>query len=76
MIVLFLNAIYSCDDWGEVASSIVQLQEQAAKEAAALAAKKAYEANFANCSGDVEGARQLAEAAAAAAAQNRKVESQ
>ncbi|KAL1551422.1 transcription factor IIIB 90 kDa subunit-like [Salvia divinorum] len=48
------------------------LQEQAAKEDAALAAKRAFEANFVNCSGDVEGARQLAAAAAAAAAQNRK----
>ncbi|XP_057767334.1 uncharacterized protein LOC130987715 isoform X2 [Salvia miltiorrhiza] len=45
------------------------LEEQEAKQAAA---KKAYEPNFANCSGDVEGARQLAEAAAAAVAQNRK----
>ena len=62
-------------DWDEVASSTIQLQEQKAKEAAAVAAKKAYEASFANCSGDVEGARKLAEAAAAAAAQIRKVES-
>lgn len=51
-------------------SFFLQSQEQAAKEAAALAAKKAYEANFSNCSEDVESARQLA---AAAAAQNRKV---
>ncbi|XP_042064416.1 transcription factor IIIB 60 kDa subunit-like [Salvia splendens] len=48
------------------------LEEQKAKEAAAVAAKKAYEASLANCSGDVEGARKLAEAAAAAAAQIRK----
>ncbi|KAG6424288.1 hypothetical protein SASPL_114703 [Salvia splendens] len=51
------------------------LEEQKAKEAAAVVAKKAYEASFANCSGDVEGARKLAEAAAAAAAQIRRVES-
>ncbi|KAH6782933.1 hypothetical protein C2S52_007892 [Perilla frutescens var. hirtella] len=48
------------------------LEEQAAKEAATLAAKKAYEAKFSNCSEDVEGARKLAAAAAAAVAQNRK----
>ncbi|XP_057772903.1 transcription factor IIIB 60 kDa subunit-like isoform X2 [Salvia miltiorrhiza] len=48
------------------------LEEQAAKEASASAAKKAFEASFSNCSEDVEGARQLAAAAAAAAAQNRK----
>lgn len=55
------------------ASSVLLSQEQAAKEAAASAAKKAYEAKFYNCSGDVEGARKLAAEAAAIAAQTRKV---
>ncbi|KAH6772246.1 hypothetical protein C2S51_010650 [Perilla frutescens var. frutescens] len=48
------------------------LEEQAAKEAATLAAKKAFEAKFSNCSEDVETARKLAAAAAAAVAQSRK----
>ncbi|KAJ7976447.1 Transcription factor IIIB 90 kDa subunit [Quillaja saponaria] len=42
------------------------LEEQAAKEAAALAAKEAFEASFKNCSGDLQAAKQLAAAAAAA----------
>lgn len=48
-------------------------QEQAAKEAAARAAKEAYEAAFANCSEDVEAARKVAAAAAAAVAKSKKV---
>ncbi|XP_011079122.1 transcription factor IIIB 60 kDa subunit [Sesamum indicum] len=48
------------------------LEEQAAKEAAALAAKKAHEASFANCSEDVQAAQKLAAAAAAAVAKSRK----
>ncbi|KAL7134345.1 hypothetical protein ABFS83_11G020700 [Erythranthe nasuta] len=48
------------------------LEEQAAKEAAALAAKKAYEANFLNCSGDVQAAQKLAAAAAEAVAKTKK----
>ena len=49
------------------------LQEQAVKEAAAAAAKKAYEANFENCSEDMKAAKDLADAAAAAVAKSRKV---
>ncbi|CAA2955958.1 transcription factor IIIB 60 kDa subunit [Olea europaea subsp. europaea] len=45
------------------------LEEQALKEAAALAAKKAYEANFQNCPED---AQKLAAAAAAAVAKSKK----
>ncbi|GFP91095.1 transcription factor iiib 90 kDa subunit [Phtheirospermum japonicum] len=52
------------------------LEEQAAKEAAALAAKKAYEAAFANCSGDVEAAQRLAAAAADAVAKSKKEKQQ
>ncbi|GER32636.1 transcription initiation factor brf1 [Striga asiatica] len=48
------------------------LEEQAAKEAAALAAKKAFEANLSNCSGDVEAAQRLAAAAAEAVAKSKK----
>ncbi|KAI3446616.1 hypothetical protein Pfo_003281 [Paulownia fortunei] len=48
------------------------LEEQAAKEAAAMAAKKAYEANFTNCSEDVQAAQKLAAAAAAAVAKSKK----
>ncbi|KAL0558390.1 hypothetical protein IC582_002953 [Cucumis melo] len=48
------------------------LEEQAAKDAAAAAAKKAYEANFQNCSEDLKAAKDLAEAAAAAVAKSRK----
>ncbi|KAL0337841.1 UNVERIFIED_CONTAM: hypothetical protein Scaly_2059200 [Sesamum calycinum] len=48
------------------------LEEQAAKEAAALAAKKAHEATFTNCSEDVQAAQKLAAAAAAAVAKSRK----
>lgn len=49
------------------------LQEQAAKEAAAAAAKEAFEANFQNCSEDMLAAKELAESAAAAVAKSRKV---
>lgn len=49
------------------------LQEQAAKEAAAAAARKAYEANFDNCSEDMKAAQKLAADAAAAVAKSRKV---
>ncbi|XP_068634840.1 transcription factor IIIB 60 kDa subunit isoform X2 [Aristolochia californica] len=48
------------------------LEEQAAKEAAAAAAKEAYEANFKNCSEDVLAAQELAAAASAAVAKSRK----
>ncbi|CAA0838096.1 Cyclin/Brf1-like TBP-binding protein [Striga hermonthica] len=48
------------------------LEEQAAKEAAALAAKKAFETNLSNCSGDVEAAQRLAAAAAEAVAKSKK----
>ncbi|KAG7023971.1 Transcription factor IIIB 90 kDa subunit [Cucurbita argyrosperma subsp. argyrosperma] len=48
------------------------LEEQAVKEAAAAAAKKAYEANFENCSEDMKAAKDLADAAAAAVAKSRK----
>ncbi|XP_061356758.1 uncharacterized protein LOC133301158 isoform X2 [Gastrolobium bilobum] len=47
------------------------LEEQAAKEAAAAAAKKAFEANFENCSDDLLAARELAASAAAAVAKSR-----
>ncbi|KAF7819238.1 transcription factor IIIB 90 kDa subunit-like isoform X1 [Senna tora] len=49
------------------------LEEQAAKEAAAAAAKEAFEANFQNCSEDMLAAKELAESAAAAVAKSRKV---
>lgn len=49
-----------------------QLQEQAAKEAAALASKKAYEASF-SCPEELEAAQKLAAAAAAAVAKSKKV---
>ncbi|KAG6588454.1 hypothetical protein SDJN03_17019, partial [Cucurbita argyrosperma subsp. sororia] len=49
------------------------LEEQAAKDAAAAAAKNAYEANFQNCSADLKAAKDLADAAAAAVAKSRKV---
>lgn len=48
------------------------LEEQAAKDAAAAAAKNAYEANFQNCSEDLKAAKDLADAAAAAVAKSRK----
>ncbi|XP_052207135.1 transcription factor IIIB 60 kDa subunit-like isoform X2 [Diospyros lotus] len=48
------------------------IQEQAAKEAAAAAAKKAYEANFHNCPEEMQAAQELAAAAAAAVAKSRK----
>ncbi|KAG6588459.1 Transcription factor IIIB 90 kDa subunit, partial [Cucurbita argyrosperma subsp. sororia] len=48
------------------------LEEQAAKDAAAAAAKNAYEANFQNCSADLKAAKDLADAAAAAVAKSRK----
>ncbi|PIN16913.1 Transcription initiation factor TFIIIB, Brf1 subunit [Handroanthus impetiginosus] len=52
------------------------LEEQAAKEAAAMAAKKAYEASFTNCSEDVKAAQKLAAAANAAAAKSKKEKQQ
>ncbi|KAG1331298.1 transcription factor IIIB 60 kDa subunit [Cocos nucifera] len=48
------------------------LEEQAAKEAAAAAAKEAYEANFADCSEDLLAARELATATAEALAKSKK----
>ena len=48
-------------------------QEKDAKEAAAAAAKKAYEANFHNCPEEMQAAQELAAAAAAAVAKSRKV---
>ncbi|KAL6534716.1 hypothetical protein OROGR_013391 [Orobanche gracilis] len=56
--------------WEELNKEYVE--EQAAKEAAAMDAKKAYEANLANCSGDVEAAQRLAAAAAEALAKSKK----
>ncbi|XP_058087602.1 transcription factor IIIB 60 kDa subunit isoform X2 [Magnolia sinica] len=52
------------------------LEEQAAKEAAAVAAREAYAANFENCSGDMLAAQELAAAAAAAVAKSRKEKKQ
>ncbi|XP_027068620.1 transcription factor IIIB 60 kDa subunit isoform X2 [Coffea arabica] len=48
------------------------LEEQAAKEAAAEAARKAFEANLQNCSEDMQAAQKLAAAASAAVAKSRK----
>ncbi|KAJ1404180.1 hypothetical protein SESBI_26777 [Sesbania bispinosa] len=48
------------------------LEEQAAKEAAAAASKKNFEANFQNCSEDYLAARELAASATAAVAKSRK----
>jgi len=48
-------------------------QEQAAKEAIAAANKKAFEANFENCSEDLLAARELAASASEAVAKSRKV---
>ncbi|MQL68476.1 hypothetical protein Taro_000757 [Colocasia esculenta] len=50
------------------------IEEQAAKEAAAAAAKEAYDAAFANCSDEIRSAQELAAAATAAAAKSRKRE--
>ncbi|CAK9135417.1 unnamed protein product [Ilex paraguariensis] len=47
-------------------------REQAAKEAAAAAAKEACEANFHNCPEGMQAAQELAAAAAAAVAKSRK----
>ncbi|XP_028766914.1 transcription factor IIIB 90 kDa subunit-like isoform X1 [Neltuma alba] len=51
------------------------LEEQAAKEEAAAAAKEAFEANF-HCSEDMLAAKELAESAAAAVAKSRKEKKQ
>lgn len=67
---------YSTHSWYKVASLFSDSQEQAAKEAAAKAAKDAYEAKFANCSEDVKAAQELAAAAAAAVAKSKKVVSE
>ncbi|KAG2372257.1 uncharacterized protein HKW66_Vig0208750 [Vigna angularis] len=48
------------------------LEEQAAKEALAAANKKAFEANFENCSEDLLAARELAASASEAVAKSRK----
>nr|KYP63899.1 Transcription factor IIIB 90 kDa subunit [Cajanus cajan] len=48
------------------------LEEQAAKEAAAAASKKAFEANFENCSEDLLAARELAASVNEAVAKSRK----
>ncbi|KAK8473332.1 hypothetical protein PHAVU_001G106433 [Phaseolus vulgaris] len=48
------------------------LEEQAAKEAIAAANKKAFEANFENCSEDLLAARELAASASEAVAKSRK----
>ncbi|TKY62843.1 Transcription factor IIIB 70 kDa subunit [Spatholobus suberectus] len=48
------------------------LEEQAAKEAAAAANKKAFEANFENCSEDLLAARKFAASAVEAAKKSRK----
>ncbi|XP_075094912.1 uncharacterized protein LOC107770534 isoform X2 [Nicotiana tabacum] len=52
------------------------LEEQAAKQAAELAAKNDKEFNLANCSEDVQAAQELAAAAAAAVAKSRKEKQQ
>ncbi|XP_074566232.1 uncharacterized protein LOC141822809 [Curcuma longa] len=52
------------------------LEEQAAKEAAAAAAKEAYEAKSANTSDDLSAAKELAKATAAALAKSRKEKKQ
>ncbi|KAG8649884.1 hypothetical protein MANES_08G152300v8 [Manihot esculenta] len=48
------------------------LEEQAAKEAAAAAAKEAWEATFKNCPEDVQAAKKLEAAVAAAVAKSKK----
>ncbi|KAJ9179861.1 hypothetical protein P3X46_008177 [Hevea brasiliensis] len=48
------------------------LEEQAAKEAAAAAAKEAWEANFKNCPEDMQAAKKLEAAVAAAVAKSKK----
>ncbi|OMO88771.1 Transcription factor TFIIB [Corchorus olitorius] len=48
------------------------LEEQAAKEAAAAAAKEAYKAKFDNCPEDLQAAQELAAAAAAVVEKSRK----
>ncbi|GFP79061.1 proliferation-associated protein a [Phtheirospermum japonicum] len=60
----------------DIVTSTGEGKEQAAKEAAALASKKDYEAAFANCSGDVEVAQRLAAAAAEAVAKSKKEKQQ
>lgn len=52
------------------------LEEEAAKEAAAAARKRAFEANFENCSGDLQEARELAASAHEAVAKSRKEKKQ
>ncbi|OVA11333.1 Transcription factor TFIIB [Macleaya cordata] len=52
------------------------LEEQTAKEAAAAAAKEAYEVNFQNCSEELLAAQEFAAAAAAAVAKSRKEKKQ
>uniref|UniRef100_A0A2P2M7S6 Uncharacterized protein MANES_08G152300 n=1 Tax=Rhizophora mucronata TaxID=61149 RepID=A0A2P2M7S6_RHIMU len=49
------------------------LEEQAAKEAAAAAAKEAWEANFKDCPEDLQAARELNAAVAAAVEKSKKV---
>ncbi|KAG2405415.1 uncharacterized protein HKW66_Vig0046700 [Vigna angularis] len=49
------------------------LEEQAAKEALAAANKKAFEANFENCSEDLLAPRELAASASEAVAKSRKI---
>lgn len=49
------------------------MQEQAAKEAAAAAAKEANMANYDKCPEDLQAAQELAAAAAAVVAKSRKV---
>lgn len=51
----------------------MDIQEQLAKEAAAAAAKEAYEAHLRNCPEDMEDARKLAADVAAAMQQSKKV---
>ncbi|RZC29610.1 hypothetical protein D0Y65_001262, partial [Glycine soja] len=48
------------------------LEEQAAKEAAAAASKKAFEAKFENCSEDILAARELAASSTEAVAKSKK----
>ncbi|KDP39637.1 hypothetical protein JCGZ_02657 [Jatropha curcas] len=52
------------------------LEEQAAKEAVAAAAKEAWEANFKNCPEDMQAAKELEAAVAAALAKSKKEKQQ
>ena len=57
----------------DLSQSSFSFQEQAAKEAAAAANKKAFEAKFENCSEDILAARELAASSTEVVAKSRKV---